>query len=636
MTRPTLLRRLSTVLFLASFLLALLAAPSASQQAAGQESDKTDVKEKEAAKAETKEGDEPKPRLAVFRVHGSLNETPVDETFPFAGGAGGTSLQELVARFKKAQNDKGVKGVVLLLEGAAIGTAQTDELRQAMAAFRGAGKEIHTHTDGMTTREYAVLSGVSKLSMVPTGDLWLTGLRGESPYLRGMLNKLGVTPDFLTCGDYKSAAEMFTREAPSAQAEEMQNWLLDGIYADLVNLIAQGRSADPTAVKKWIDEGPYTAEGAKKAGLIDTVEHRQDFVQGLKKQYGDKVILDTKYGVKKGPQIDFSSPFGVLQFYSDLLSGPRKKTHGTSVAIVYVEGPIVLGKVEASPFAAGGGVAASTPIRQALDKAAEDDTIKAVVLRVNSPGGSATASEIILDATRRVKGKKPLIVSMGDVAGSGGYYVTCASNMIFADEATITGSIGVVGGKMATTSMWDKVGISWKGYSRGKNAGMLSSSQAFSPAERQKMQAWMDEIYGVFKGHVVAARGDRLKKKIDELAGGRVYTGKQALDLGLVDKIGTLDDALKFAAREAKVEDYEVRVVPEPKNFLEQIMEGAGQGDKEKSISLGGSLLEAALPLIKTLDPERVQAVARAIGQLQLLEREGVTLMMPELVFGAK
>ena len=161
------------------------------------------------------------------------------------------------------------------------------------------------------------------------------------------------------------------------------------------------------------------------------------------------------------------------------------------------------------------------------------------MLRVNSPGGSAVASEIILNATKRVKAKKPLVVSMGNVAGSGGYYVSMGADTIFADATTITASIGVVGGKVATTDMWNKIGVTWDSSRRGANAGLLSSDAVFSPAERKKMQGWMNDIYGVFKGHVVAARGAKLKKPIDELAAGRVFTGQQALELGLIDKIGT-------------------------------------------------------------------------------------------------
>src|SRR5205823_13005696 len=185
-----------------------------------------------------------------------------------------------------------------------------------------------------------------------------------------------------------------------------------------------------------------------------------------------------------------------LKVWADLLSeGKQKKSTKNAVAIVYVNGPITLGGNNQSPFG-GNETAASTPIRKTLDEAAKDDSIKAVVLRVDSPGGSAVASEIILDATKRVKNRKPLIVSMGNVAGSGGYYVAMAADTIYADEATITGSIGVVGGKFATNAMWNKLGVTFKSYKRGKNAGMLSSEKVFSDDERKRMQEWMDEIYG--------------------------------------------------------------------------------------------------------------------------------------------
>ena len=217
------------------------------------------------------------------------------------------------------------------------------------------------------------------------------------------------------------------------------------------------------------------------------------------------------------------------------------------IGIVYVEGMILTGKPEPSPFRSEPGNAYSTPLRKALDKLADDKDVKAVVLRVNSPGGSAVASEIILNAAQRVKVKKPVIVSMGSVAASGGYYVSMAGDRIFADPATITASIGVFGGKLATTDMWNRIGVTWSSSRRGANAAMFSSDAVFSESERNKVQGWMNEVYGAFKGHVVAARGAKLKKPIEELAGGRVYTGQQALDLGLVDEMGGLEDAIQCA-----------------------------------------------------------------------------------------
>ncbi len=492
------------------------------------------------------------------------------------------------------------------------------------------------HTDTITgLGQYALLTAAAHLSVVPTADIWVTGIFGEAPYLHRMLEKIGVQPDFLTCGDYKSAAEIFMREGPSKEAEAMQNWLLDSLYETQVKRIAASRKVSPELVKAWIDSGPHSAEKAKELGMVDAVEHRQELEKRLKQQFGPDVVFDRKYGSKAEPKLDASSPFGLFKFWGELLGASRpSESKKPAIGIVYVEGPITLGGQAASLFQDQ--AATSSSIRKALNSAADDDTIKAVVLRVDSPGGSALASEIILDATRRVKAKKPFTVSMGNVAGSGGYYVACGADTIFADDATITGSIGVVGGKLSTSGLFDKLGVTFKSYRRGQNAGMLASGDIFSTGERLKMRSWMDEIYGVFKGHVTAARGNRLKKPIDDLAGGRVYTGKQALELGLVDRLGTLHDAIKHVAAEAKVSDYDVRVIPKPKTFLEQLMENGADGDSRKGLDVmqKPNLLELAQPYLRSLDPARAELVRSALGRLELIHREGVILMMPELSLG--
>ncbi len=616
--------------------LAFQAAPAA-QDKPDKKADKTAKTDKKADKTDKKT--EAKPRIAVFRLKSSLKESPADDTFIF--GTPPVSLKDLVARLNKAKDDQTVKAVVILYAGGSAGPAQIEELRQAMQGLRKAGKDIYTHADSLSLREYVLLSGASRISVVPTGDVWITGLYSEVPYLRGLLNLLGVQPDFLHCGAYKSASEIFMREGPSPEAERMQNWLMDGLYQTFVDLIAKGRKVDADKVRAWIDNGPYIAEKARQAGIIDAVEHHEAFEKMLKEKYGKDVVFDHKYGRKKQPNVDFSSPFGFLKVWSDLLSeAQKKKTGKNAVAIVYVDGAIVLDGGEESLFSEGGAV--GSKIRKALDDAAKDDSIKAVVLRVDSPGGSAVASEIILNATKRVKAKKPFVVSMGDVAASGGYYVTCAADTVFADASTITGSIGVVGGKFATNGMWKKIGVTFKSYQRGKNADLISTAKVFSPEQRERMQHWMDEIYAVFKQHVVDSRGQRLKKPIDELAGGRVYTGKQALELGLVDKIGTLQDAIHFIAAKANLKDYDVRVVPEPKNFLEQLIEESSGGkDDPHSLDVtvrrpdapgAMSLIELAMPYLKHLDPQRIAAVRHALGRLQLMQQEGAILMMPEFM----
>ncbi len=447
----------------------------------------------DAPKAEEKPP-APPPKVVVFRLAGTVKESPTDDLFVF-GGEPGPTLKTLVERMDKAAKDAQVKAVVLLCEGVQAGQAQVGELRQAIERIRAAGKDVYAHADQISgAGVYSLMAAASRVSVVPTADLWVSGLFGEAPYLRGLLDKLHVQPDFMTCGDYKSAGEIFMRYGPSKEADEMENWLLDSLYTSLVERIADGRKVPAEKVRAWVDDSPYTAEQALKRGMIDAVEPRQELESLLKKKYGENVVFDRKYGKKDEPKPDFSSPFGLFKFWGELLGASKKpETKKPAVAIVYVEGPIVVGRESASLFSEN--MASGPAIRKALNDAADDEAVKAVVLRVDSPGGSVVASEIILDATRRVKAKKPFVVSMGDVAGSGGYYVSCGAETVFADPASITASIGVVSGKLATTGLFDEIGVRFKAYRRGRNAGMLASGEVFTPSERKRMRDWMDEAY---------------------------------------------------------------------------------------------------------------------------------------------
>jgi protease-4 len=585
--------------------------------------------------------------VPVFTFDRALTEKPPGDEL-LLGALGAESFQQLVARLEKARDDQQVKAIVFFADSVQLGNGQIEEVRHVLDAMKQAGKELYVHGDALSMGSYALFSGASRISVVPTGDLWLTGLYGESMHLRRLLEMIGVEPDFLTCGAYKSAAEMFTRAEPSPEADENLNWLLDGMFDSYVNLIASGRHTSAEQVRGWIDKGLYSAAEAHKLGIIDAVEFRPELSEHLKAKYGDNIKFDHRYGKEQGLTIDLSNPFGLFKFYADLLSGPQtRKSNKDAVAIVHVEGPILSGKPDPDSFPFGSaGMSYSEPISKALDEAAADDKIKAVVLRVNSPGGSAVGSEVILQATRRVKAKKPLVVSMGDVAGSGGYYVACAADTIFADPSTITASIGVVGGKLATEAMWSRIGINTKQYRRGQNAGILSSGVPFSDQERQTLQAWMDEIYGVFKGHVLAIRKDRLKKDLEEIAGGRVYTGRQALELGLIDKLGGLRDAIDQVAQDAGLEEgkYDIRVLPRPKSPIESLMEGLGgaeEAEDSKLLSLGaapsgtrGLLLDAAWKYLTNSSSPRAKAARVAVTLLDVLNHEQVSLHMPMISIG--
>jgi protease-4 len=589
--------------------------------------------------------------VPVFRLDGAITERPAGEELPIFDQPG-VSLKDLIERMKKAAKDQGVKAVVVVAEHPEFGPGQVEELRQAIDAIEKAGKDVYVHADSATMGTYLLYCSATRLSMSPTADLWLGGIHAETPYLRGLLDKIGIEPDFMTCGEYKSAAEMFMRTGPSKPADEMMNWLLDGIYGSWVKQIAESRKMDEKQVREKLDVGLYSAEKAKAAGLIDAVEHRQDFEAMLKQKFGADLTFNRKYGKPADKQFDMSSPMAVFKIWAELLAGSKeKKPTGPSVAIVYVDGLIIPGSAKPSPFGGGGGIAFSSDVRRALDKALEDDNVKAVVLRIDSQGGSAVASEIILDATKRVAAKKPFVVSMGNIAGSGGYYVACGADTIFADETTITGSIGVVAGKFVTNPMWDKLGITFHEYNRGKNAGLLATSKKFDDEQRTQLKSWMDEVYGTFKQHVTEARGNRLKKPLDDIAGGRVYTGRQALDLGLVDQIGTMDDAIKFIATKANLaEGYAVRVIPEPKNFIEMLVEGMSgekSADDTKHVFAGsprmklslprngsGSITALALPYLQQVDPSRVDVIRSSLQRLDVLQNEGVLLAMPEITIG--
>ncbi|HTW93701.1 MAG TPA: signal peptide peptidase SppA [Tepidisphaeraceae bacterium] len=565
--------------------------------------------------------------IPVFRLHDQLLEQP-DEGL-FAGPS--PVLRDLVLRMKYASADPNVKAVVLIPGDCVFGQAQAEELRQAIANLQNAGKPVYAYCDYLFMNQYVLVSAASRLSVAPTAEVWVMGLYGETPYLRGLLDKIGVTPDIIHCGAYKDAGEIFMRTGPSKEADQMNNWLLDSIYSTDLSLIASGRHVTADQVKSWIDNGPYMAEQAPPLGMIDAAEDKSELQSFLRQKYGDNAVFDANYDTTPQPTLNFSNPFSLFGDIARMMGEKPAASSKPVIGIVYVDGVIVQGTSEDNPFGSSC-IAYSADVSRALDQAAADDSVKAVVMRIDSPGGSGTASEIIYRAARRLAAKKPLVVSMGDLAGSGGYYVACAAPTLFADKTTLTASIGVVGGKFATTDMWNKIGITWKSYKRGANADLMSSAAVFTPDQLNRIQSFMNAFYDIFKSRVTTSRGTRLTKPIDDIDGGRVYTGDQALALGLIDKIGSLDDAIQYAAAQAKVANYDVRPIPAPKNFLQRLMEQASGEQNQGDLLAAGShenLLTLAAPYLTDLDPSKVQMIDTALEELELLQNEGAILIMP-------
>ena len=575
--------------------------------------------------------------VAVFGLGGAVSEGPGGgDLSSLLAGTAPESLRSLVSRMDRAGRDKQVAAVALLYNGPVVGSAQLEELVSAVDRLRETGKPVYLLAESMGTGGYVLAAHCAHLRGGPGGELARVGLATESPDIRGLLDWLGVEPDFLTCGEFKSAGEMYMREGPSRNAAAMGDRLLDSQYRTYVDLIASGRNVDREQVRHWIDQGPYTASRARAAGLIDAVEHRREFYDRMRRAHGQTSRLLTRYGLPPRQQVDLSSPLGLIQFYSKLLQGPgRVVNRGDTIARDYLEGPSVGGAMPISPT--GGAAASSETLRKTLAVVERDKAIKAVVLRIDSPGGSALASEVILDAIRKVQANKPVIVSMGNVAASGGYYVASYADEILAQPTTITGSIGVVGGKFATTGLWDKLGIKWASRSRGANATLNGTARVFTDDQRDRVQEQMDEIYGTFKRHVVDGRGKKLKKPIEQIAGGRVYTGRQALELGLGVRMGGQVDAIAAAAKRAGIRKYTIREYPESQGLFDSLM-GTRQSDRARPLvgrrrgrREGVRLLDRVVPLLGTLEPQRAEAIRRIVGHLERLQHERVFLLAPEI-----
>ena len=581
-------------------------------------------------------------KVAVFKIKGAVPESPtaMDMSALFRSEPPVTMFG-LLEKLRDARSDPEVQAVVFDIEQAGLGFAQIQELRTQFEALRAADKDVLVYVETLHPGTLLLGSAATRLVMMPAGLLDFTGLYGEALYFKNMLDKIGLEADIIHCGEFKSAGEPFYRTGPSEAAEKQQNSLLDSIFEQILADIARSRRLSPEAVRKLVDQGVFHAKDALEAKLVDDLQYREDFIKTVRRKYGKdtKVVFD--YGKEKGPNIDFDSLGGLIQFVSEIMKGPTKSTK-PAVAVVFVEGPIVSGEDEPGIFGPSGNAASGT-IRRAIATAAKDKSVKALVLRVNSPGGSAIASEVICEATKRFSNSgRPFIVTMGNVAASGGYYVATQADTIFAEPGTITGSIGVVGGKIVTKGLWDWVGVTGKEYQRGKFADLMNTNRKYSDAQRELIQNMMNRIYGEFKDRVKKGRGDRIEGDIEKLAGGRVYTGKQALELGLVDRLGGMADAIKMAADEAELRKYDVRVYPRPKTILDLFTESfSGKSDEDKFIKLGAAqkalgarfaghpALAGALDAIRAIDPQKAKAVQNFLVMVELLSNEGVLLIGP-------
>ncbi len=567
-----------------------------------------------------------KPIVAVYDIGKPVTESGRAQASMFDLGMDASrplTLFDITRSMEMAAADPLVKALVLDVDGAELDFAQIQELRRRLMAAREAGKDVWMYTESLSNATALLGSAANHFTLMPEADCSFHGIHAESMYFKGLLDKAGVRAEVIHIGDFKSFGETFYRNGPSDEARRQEEKLVDDIYRQLAANVATGRKLDAGKVKSIIDDGSLNALDMSANGMADHLLHRTDFVRKIRETYGKDTDYDRGYELPdlEGPEISGLMDVFKLMFSKDGAAKSKKDF----VAVVALEGDIT-----------GESVA---PVRSRILKLAKDEKAKALVLRVNSPGGSALASEVLWEATDEWKAtKKPFVVSMGGVAASGGYYVSAGADRIFAEAGTITGSIGVVGMKFVVGGAMEKLGITTHTIQRGKNAGTMSMTRGFTPEETELVRKSMEQVYVTFKKRVADGRGAALKGDLEALAGGRVYSGKQALEIGLVDEIGGLSEAIAHAAAKASLEEPEVRLLPEPKSGIEGLF---AKPDKDKEMirantrraSAGGNLLAAlkAAGLAEALPPAAKAAVSRLVSRLDAFRETRVLLLGTDL-----
>jgi len=565
--------------------------------------------------------------IAHVALRGPVLSSPPDFSL-LAGQTQGMTLREWLQRLAKARNDDNVQAVALEIDSPSMSWAQAQELADAVRRLN-AVKPVYAHVAAADAVSYLVASAGREVTMDPSGNVMITGVATEIAFFRGTLDYIGVEPQLFQIGRYKGAAEPMTRTGPSEELKGEYGKILDDLYDQLCEQIARQRGLTVPHVRNAVDNGPFSAGSARQYDLIDGLVERSRFKQHvvakvLSDKKADSVVWGGNYGVKQPRKLDLSNPF---TFFGMLMGAkPAEATKDPTVAIIHAEGVISSGSSGGGLF--GGRRIGHKTMTRCFRQVAEDNNVKAVIYRINSPGGSALASEMIYQAVRQCAEKKPVIASIVGVGGSGGYYIALGADRIIADPSAITGSIGVVGGKLATTGLMKKLGISTYEITRGRNAG-LWSSRPWDVRQQRIVKTMMENTYRMFTSRVRQGRGSRVKN-IDKVAQGRVFTARQAVDNGLIDEIGGLREAVIAAQKAAKIKSSHILVLPKPKTIADLLTDSGVSG--EMPIGADGAALRALLgeaPGILAAGRKDRQGLSYLLTLGKLLGRECVLTAMP-------
>ncbi len=510
-----------------------------------------------------------------------------------------------------AKSDEDIAGILIRINGNNYGMAQLQEMADAILDFRESGRVVLCYLTNCSTGDYIVAATCDGILIHPFAEVRLIGLRAERSFYKGALDILGIRADLEHIGKYKSGSEALTRKEMSEAQREIQNIILDDLYEQLVESIAHGRGWTPEVVKKRIDEGPYTALQAFRVELVDRIVnegHLKHAVTELTDRHTDLVSLNE---------------YAARRLYTQEWQVPQPK-----IAIIEAKGLMVTGDSFIDPLTGTQVMGADTIVR-AIQTAKDDDSIKAVVLRIDSGGGLVIAADIIWQALVTLAKIKPLVVSMGDVAASGGYYIAAPANVIVAQPGTITGSIGVIGGKYSLKGLYEKFGIRKEILKRGEHADFYTDYSDYPPSEQAIIQKQIKEIYNEFITKVAAGRSELTTPEVDKLGRGRIWSGRQAKENGLVDELGGLSLALAIAQEHAGLQEKTVEIIRFPKQtwasqLVNNLRFSFAPLYQAASEGIGGEHAAITLPLIA-----RYGGFSDTLKLINILRQQRLFLLMP-------
>jgi protease-4 len=566
-------------------------------------------------------------KIGMLELKGEPQEKPAE--LEWLLGTGDPTLRELVEAIHEAGENAEIGPIVIRLKDAELNRSQVEELGAAIQEVRKKGKQVHIFAESYEPTGIVLGSFADKVFIQSGGPVSLPGMFMEEMYLADTLKWIGVKADMVQVGDYKGANEMYVNSEPSKAWDTNINQLLDTLYGVMREEVKAGRKMDDAK----LDAAMNTAwmaddDEAIKAGLVDKAVDLPglgEAVTGKDDAKFEKIEAGSDGELKLGGGNPMAEMMSIMKTLGEK---PDHKPKEPSIGIVHIDGTIVDGDSNAGGMFGGGSSVGSRTIRNALEEAREEDLIKGVIIRVNSPGGSATASEVMWQGIRRCAEKKPVWVSVGSMAASGGYYVSVAGDKIYVNPSSIVGSIGVVGGKMSLGGVYDWAKIKVVGRARGPKADLFDSSKAWTPDQLAMVKEKMTRTFEQFKKRVAAGR-----KEIDlsKTAGGWLFAGQKAIDMKMADKIGGLDAAIEDMAAELKLEDYGVMDYPAPRSIPE-LLEEAFKGFGASAPKVIAPETQVAAALKEVVGPRAWPQIREAISGLMLLRDEPVVLVMPRVI----